>query len=87
MVAAESAAHGLSTVAFDVGGVSDAVKIDVSGATIPPGDYRGFAAMVVALLACEPAERERLAKRGREFAATLAWPRFGERLRELARPG
>jgi phosphatidylinositol alpha-1,6-mannosyltransferase len=85
MVAAESAAHGLPTVAFAVGGVPEAVQVDVSGATVPPGDYAGFAAMAVALLTCAPSERERLSTRGREFAASLAWPRFGERLRKLVR--
>lgn len=81
MVALESAAHGLRTVAFAVGGVSDAVEAGQTGELIVPGDYAAFARAVSAQLAA-PATAERLAA-CRRFAEGKSWDRFGERLREI----
>jgi phosphatidylinositol alpha-1,6-mannosyltransferase len=81
MVALESAAHGLPTVAFAVGGVPDAVDPARSGALVAAGDYSAFAREVLRFL--QPASRAGFAAASRAFAAALAWPRFGERLREL----
>jgi phosphatidylinositol alpha-1,6-mannosyltransferase len=47
MVAIEAAANGLPTVAFDAGGVSDAVDQGHSGQLLTAGDYEGFAAAVL----------------------------------------
>lgn len=76
MVAVESAAHGLPTVAYATGGVVDSVREGVSGALVEPGDAAGFAAAVDSLLC-----RSLPAARIRAFAEEFAWERFGQRLR------
>ena len=83
MVALESAAHGLPTVAFAVGGVPDAVEAGRTGELIMPGDYGAFAQAVSAQLAT-PSTAERLAG-CRRFAEGKSWDKFGERLREILR--
>lgn len=50
MVAVESAAHGLPTVAFKVGGVADAVADSESGWLIPSGEYAGMIKSILDLL-------------------------------------
>jgi len=85
MVALESAAHGLATVAFDVGGVADAVQVPESGVLVAPGDYAGFAAAVVGLLQSPPPGATRDA--ARSFARGKEWSVFGAGiLRALAGP-
>lgn len=42
MVALEAASYGIPTVAFNCGGVSDAIDTNRSGCLIAPGDYTGF---------------------------------------------
>lgn len=42
MVAVEAAAHGTPTVAFNEGGVSDAIEDNVSGYLVKSGDYKLF---------------------------------------------
>jgi phosphatidylinositol alpha-1,6-mannosyltransferase len=81
MVALESAAHGLPTVAFAVGGVSDAVQDGRTGTLVQPDDYAELGAVVIRRLA-QPHE-PRTVSICREFAAGKAWPIFGERLRRL----
>ncbi len=84
MVALESAAHGLRTVAFNVGGVADAVAVGRTGELVAAGDYAGFARAVDVVLSAA------LAQAGiddcRRFAKDKSWDRFGERLRVLLRP-
>lgn len=81
MVALEAAAHGLPTVAFAAGGVSDAVANGVSGYLIPAGDYSAMAERVDRYL---DGDHEGVTPAGcRQFASGFAWPAFGERLREL----
>jgi phosphatidylinositol alpha-1,6-mannosyltransferase len=79
MVALESAAHGLPTVAFAVGGIPDAVDTARSGALVPAGDYPAFANAVLRFL--QPGARAGFAEASRAFAADMEWSRFGERLR------
>jgi phosphatidylinositol alpha-1,6-mannosyltransferase len=81
MVALESAAHGLPTVAFAVGGVPDAVMDGRTGTLIEPGNYVALAEAVIRQLVLAQ-ESDNVAA-CREFAAGKAWPIFGERLRSL----
>jgi phosphatidylinositol alpha-1,6-mannosyltransferase len=84
MVALESAAHGLATVAFAVGGVPDAVAAGETGELVRPGDYAAFAQAVSTQLAKPAADRLAACRR---FAEDKSWDRFGERLRGIVRRG
>ncbi len=78
MVAAEAAACGLRSVAFDEGGVADALLPGITGTLIPRGDY---AAMVDALI--EQLQGDDLdARRAecREAARRFVWSRYDERM-------
>ncbi len=81
MVALESAAHGLPTVAFAVGGVPDAVLDGHTGTLVEPGNYVVLAEAAIRQLAV--ARESASIAACREFAAGKAWPVFGERLRSL----
>ena len=81
MVALESAAHGLPTVAFAVGGVPDAVLNGQTGTLIEPGNYVALSEAAIRQLAS--ARESATITACREFAAGKAWPVFGERLRSL----
>lgn len=81
MVALEAAAHGLRTVAYDVGGVADAVEDSVTGSMVPSGEHSRFAAAVLKLLE-SPQTSEGIAA-SRDFAANKDWAHFGARLRAL----
>jgi phosphatidylinositol alpha-1,6-mannosyltransferase len=86
MVAVESAAHGLATVAFAVGGVPEAVSEGVSGHCVEAGDYPAMSDRIISLLDRADAQKRDDSERGRLFAAGFAWPVFGKRLRELVGP-
>ena len=79
MVAIESAAHGLPTVAFDVGGVADAVVDGKSGYLVGAADYSAFARAVITSLA---SDRACQAARARAFAQRFSWERFGQEIVE-----
>jgi phosphatidyl-myo-inositol dimannoside synthase len=81
MVALESASHGLPTVAFDVGGVPDAVMDGSTGTLVEAGNYPAFAMAVTRRLA--ETRSNSVIEACRSFAADKAWPVFGERLRNL----
>lgn len=81
MVALESAAHGLPTVAFAVGGVSDAVQDGRTGILVKPGDYTAIGEAVIEQLA--NARDSATIAACRAFATGKAWPTFGVRLRSL----
>ncbi|MBB5360693.1 phosphatidylinositol alpha-1,6-mannosyltransferase [Rhodanobacter sp. ANJX3] len=81
MVALESAAHGLPTIAFAVGGVPDAVWDGHTGVLIEPGNYVAFAKTVIEQLALR--RENKTVAACRDFAAGKAWPVFAERLRSL----
>jgi phosphatidylinositol alpha-1,6-mannosyltransferase len=81
MVAIEAAAHGLPTVAFDVGGVSDAVVEGRSGELVAPGDYGAMAAAIGRRLLGRNDASARFACV--DAARTFEWSSFGQRLRTL----
>jgi phosphatidylinositol alpha-1,6-mannosyltransferase len=78
MVAIEAAAHGLPTVAFDVGGVADAVVDGRNGRLITADDYPAFAAAVSELLAVQ--DNTGQDARARDFAGRFSWERFGREM-------
>ena len=71
MVAVEAAAHGTPTVAFDCGGVGDAVVDGENGLLVPAGDYAGFNDATLQLL--QNSSRDR----ARQFAAQFSWENYG----------
>ncbi len=75
MVAIEAAARGTPTVAFDEGGVSDAVSDGISGRLVPSGNY---GAMVDALAAVQSSAETAAACR--EHARKFGWDVFDPRL-------
>lgn len=79
MVALEAAAHGLPSVAFDVGGVADAVESGVTGALIKEGAYKEFGAEVLRYLG-NAGLRAGMAEVCLAFARTKAWPEFTRRV-------
>jgi phosphatidylinositol alpha-1,6-mannosyltransferase len=79
MVALEAAAHGLPTVAFDVGGIADAVGEGESGYLVESGDYAAFASRVVELLGA--AGNIPTADSARAFASTRTRAGFAAALK------
>ena len=82
MVAIEAAAHGLSTVAFAVGGVTDAVEDGASGYLLTPGDYMGMADRVIDLMSRDLGTRASASCIA--FASAFSWRHFGEKLRTIS---
>jgi phosphatidylinositol alpha-1,6-mannosyltransferase len=80
MVAVEAAAHGLPTVAFDVGGVADAVANGRSGWLVPAGDYPAMVERIhqVFMVGRTPDAR----RQAQDFARAFDWGHFGSRLRK-----
>lgn len=81
MVALEAAAHGIPTVAFESGGVGQAVDCGKSGQLIAPGDNSAFAQAVIDLL--QDSQNPQTPLQCREFARNFAWDKFGEQLNAL----
>jgi phosphatidylinositol alpha-1,6-mannosyltransferase len=77
MIAIEAAAAGTPTVAFELGGVADAVS-EENGALIPPGDYDLFAKAVIHEL---PRSRLR-SEQCRNHAEQFSWPKYNKRVRD-----
>jgi glycosyltransferase involved in cell wall biosynthesis/GT2 family glycosyltransferase len=83
MVALESAAHGLRTVAFAVGGIPDALRPPTTGLLVASGDYPGMARAALELVRSEfTAEQVDACRR---FAMEKDWAHFGKRLRQVVR--
>lgn len=76
MVAVEAAAHGLPTVAFATGGVTDAVADGQSGHLVALGDYARFADAVLGLFR----KRESLRTHCVDFGCQFVWSEFGARI-------
>jgi len=81
MVALESAAHGLPTVAFAVGGVPDAVKDGYTGTLIEPGNYVDLGHAVINQLTHMRGDEANA--ECRLFATGKSWAVFDDRLRNL----
>lgn len=75
MVAVEAAAHGTPTVAFDCGGVSDAVVDGENGLLIAPGDYEGFSTATLQLLRDNSNSSSR--DKARNFSRHFSWESYG----------
>ncbi|MEM9207912.1 MAG: glycosyltransferase family 4 protein [Pseudomonadota bacterium] len=78
MVAIEAAAQGTPTIAFDVGGIADAVSDELSGRLIAPSDYPALAAAITEACGQSGFVRENI----REFASEFSWQRYGQKLRQ-----
>jgi len=72
MVAIEAAANGLPTVAFNAGGVADAVEQEHTGQLLTPSDYHGFSKAVLNIL-----NHPQNIKKQDEIWAKFGWNRFG----------
>lgn len=82
MVAIEAAAHGLSTVAFRVGGVPDAVIEGSTGTLVDPGDHVAFAEEVLRLLEVSSDSNER-ASRTAISARKFGWENFDRSMADV----
>lgn len=80
MVAIESAAHGLPTVAFAEGGVIDAVSDGQSGHLVPPGDYTQFSNAVLKTI--DNSAEESARQSAKHFASQFEWEIFGKKVRD-----
>jgi phosphatidylinositol alpha-1,6-mannosyltransferase len=74
MVAIEAASYGTPTVAFDCGGVGDAVIDGENGLLVSPGDYTSFNDATLQLL--QHSSRDR----ARQFAAQFSWENYGSQI-------
>lgn len=79
MVALEAAAHGVPTVAFNVGGVGDAVSDKFSGHLVTSGDYSDFSSKVLEVLNSE--DGSMLRSHCSRHAEKFSWSGFGEKIR------
>ncbi|QFU74691.1 glycosyltransferase [Halioglobus maricola] len=75
MVAIEAAACGTPTVAFDCGGVSDAITTD-NGTLVTADDYEKFSTIVIELLKGSSPTPDSC----RSHAEKYAWPHFHQKL-------
>lgn len=79
MVAVEAAAHGVPTVGFNVGGVSDAISDGVSGWLVNPGDYKKMAEVINARVNGGNLN-EITSDSCTRFASQFEWGKFASRL-------
>ena len=77
MVAIEAAAHGLPTVAFSTGGITEAVQTDKSGYLVRPHDYTRLTQAILQVLAGNP---ELWALKATDFAKQFAWPHLEKKI-------
>jgi phosphatidylinositol alpha-1,6-mannosyltransferase len=82
MAFVEASAHGLPVVAGRVPGVVDAVRDGETGILVDPSDSRATVDAIVDVLAGGEGA-ERMAGRGRAWAAELSWPLTAERYAAL----
>jgi phosphatidylinositol alpha-1,6-mannosyltransferase len=79
MVAVEAAAHGLPTVAFQVGGVADAIVEGITGSVVKPGDYASIAASADEWMYATDGMRRECIAAARQFG----WDRFDLAIRSV----
>mgnify|MGYP006085712025 CR=1 FL=1 len=72
LVYLEAGAHELPCLAYDIGGVKDAVRQNDTGILIPPGDTDALA-QAIEFLFKNPADRIRLGKNNYQHATTRTW--------------
>ncbi len=84
MVAIEAAAHGLKTVAFRAGGVSDALAEGESGCLLTPGDYEAMARAVVDELTAGKSPDD--IRQCRSFAEQRTWYAFNAGIQRALTP-
>lgn len=82
MVAIEAAAHGLPTVAFAVGGVTDAVGHGISGWLVEQNNYEEFTQTVLNYLSNLHGPKSQIVTKQtcRQHATKFSWDRFGYQL-------
>jgi glycosyltransferase involved in cell wall biosynthesis len=73
----EASANGLPVVGYRCGGVEDAVRHDMSGLLVAPGDVAGLAAALERLIE-DSGLRNRLGAGGRRWAAGFSWEASAE---------
>ncbi|MCF6354361.1 MAG: glycosyltransferase family 4 protein [Candidatus Polarisedimenticolaceae bacterium] len=78
MVAIEAAAHGVPTIAFNSGGVPDAVKDGVTGYLVEPENYSAFSQ--AAIRGLNAPGKALSAQCCIEYAAHFSWDKYGQRL-------
>ncbi len=75
----EASAHRLPIIAHRVGGVEDAVKNNVTGILIEPGDYEHLANVLQTLVA-DSSLRDRLGGEGERWARNHTWEKCVEKI-------
>ncbi|GMQ91338.1 MAG: glycosyltransferase family 4 protein [Gammaproteobacteria bacterium] len=79
MVAIEAASHGLPTIAFNTGGIGDAVVNEKTGYLIEPGRYD---VMIEKILYCQKNDvKTSLKENCQSFASKFDWKQYGKKLR------
>lgn len=76
MVAIEAASHGVPTVAFATGGVTDAVADGKSGYLVNPNNYSAMSESIIQTLV----KKQDMNDSCREFASQFSWSIFGKRI-------
>lgn len=83
MVAIEAAAHGTPTIAFDEGGVGDAIDVTLSGTLIPRLDYKKFSrAIIAATTNTSKSEKQKC----KTFATNFSWYNYDQLLIRVLKP-
>ena len=81
MVAIEAASYGVPTVAFRVGGVTDAISHGKSGYLIDPSDYNAMSESINKILANQ---LNNISKETcRNYAKEFSWEKYGEHLKNI----
>jgi len=81
MVALEAASFGLPTLAFNAGGVSDAINNYQTGFLIEPNDYNQMTKTAINYLNLE--HKNEMANSCSKFAQSMSWQYFGNKLAKI----